>query len=152
MQKVPIGRWLGTMVFFWGIVSLTAAPCKDFAGIMVNRFFLGVFEATNTPIFAIIVGQYYTRDEQPLRACIWWSCAGIAGFFGDSMALKMGETHGALATWQVQFTPKSRNLFVGRRLINVTVPIPHPWLYFESLGHCSFLHISKCAYECLVLE
>jgi hypothetical protein len=81
---------------------------------MVNRFFLGVFEATNTPIFAIIVGQYYTRDEQPLRACIWWACAGIAGFFGDSMALKMGETHGALATWQVKLTPKSRNLFVRR--------------------------------------
>jgi MFS family permease len=102
MQKVPIGRWLGLMVFFWGLTCVTAAACTNFAGIMVDRFFLGVFEASNTPIFAIIVGQYYTRDEQPIRACIWWASAGIAGFFGDSMALKMGETHGALSTWQVK--------------------------------------------------
>jgi len=113
MQKVPIGRWLGIMVFFWGVVSLTATPCKNFAGIMVNRFFLGVFEATNTPIFAIIVGQYYTRAEQPMRACIWWACGGLAGFFGDSMALKMGQTHGALATWQVRLAPQLRTLFIS---------------------------------------
>ena len=101
MQKFPIGRWLGAMVFFWGITVLTAAACTNFAGIMVDRFFLGVFEASNAPIFALIVGQYYTRREQPLRACIWWASAGLAGFFGDSMALKIGDAHGHLSPWKV---------------------------------------------------
>ncbi len=101
MQKVPIGRWLGIMVFMWGLTVVTAAACTNFAGLMTDRFFLGVFEASNVPIFAIIVGQYYTRDEQPLRACVWWAMGGLAGFFGDSMALGMGRVHGKLDTWQV---------------------------------------------------
>lgn len=43
------------------------AACTNFAGLMCTRFFLGVTEAAVTPGFALIVGMFYTRKEQPIR-------------------------------------------------------------------------------------
>ncbi|RFU28963.1 hypothetical protein B7463_g7369, partial [Scytalidium lignicola] len=103
MQKLPIGKWLGGMVFLWGVSVAATAGAKSFAGLATARFFLGVFESTNAPIFTIIIGQYYTRKEQPLRQCIWWAGGGAAGFVGDIIAYGLGHVHGALATWQYLF-------------------------------------------------
>lgn len=51
----------------WGAVLMCHAACTNFAGLMCTRFFLGVTEAAVTPGFALIVGMFYTRKEQPIR-------------------------------------------------------------------------------------
>ena len=111
MQKLPIGKWLGGMVFLWGISVAATAGAKNFAGLATARFFLGVFESTNGPIFTILIGQYYTRKEQPLRQCIWWAGAGVGGFIGDIIAYGLGHVHGALETWQVWFNLCTMRLY-----------------------------------------
>ncbi|KEF62495.1 uncharacterized protein A1O9_00468 [Exophiala aquamarina CBS 119918] len=40
------------------------------------------------PILTILVGQYWTRDERPLRTAIWWSGSATGGFIADAI------THG----------------------------------------------------------
>ncbi|ORY61050.1 hypothetical protein BCR35DRAFT_334967 [Leucosporidium creatinivorum] len=44
MQRVPAGKWLSGNVMIWGILLLASAGVKNFAGLMVVRFILGVFK------------------------------------------------------------------------------------------------------------
>lgn len=103
MQKLPIGRWIGSMVFLWGLCVSTTAASKNFATLAVNRFFLGIFEASNNPAFTLLVSQYFTRKEQALRSCIWWAGGPIGAFIGDAISNGIGHLHGRLGQWQVGF-------------------------------------------------
>lgn len=44
LQKFPIGRFIGAMVTIWGILLAFTALAKNFAGMMVLRFLLGMFD------------------------------------------------------------------------------------------------------------
>ena len=43
------------------------AATKNFAGLMSARFFLGAGEAVIGPGFALSIGMFYKREEQPAR-------------------------------------------------------------------------------------
>ncbi len=104
MQKLPLGRYFGTMVFMWGIVTTTTGATKSFATLAVNRYFLGFFESCQNPILVILVSQYWKRQEQPLRACIWWAGGAVGFFLGDSITYGVsGDTFSSskYETWQV---------------------------------------------------
>lgn len=45
LVKLPIGKFLGVMVFTWGAILCGMAGAKNFAGLMATRFLLGAFEA-----------------------------------------------------------------------------------------------------------
>jgi hypothetical protein len=51
-----------------------------------------------------LVGQYWTRKEQPLRASIWWAGGGIGSFIADGITYGVSGSSFAgskYATWQV---------------------------------------------------
>lgn len=104
MQKLPLGKYFGGMVIMWGLVTTTTAATHSFATLAVNRFFLGVFESCQNPILTILVSQYWTRKEQPLRACIWWAGGAVGFFLGDSITYGVsGDTFAGskYKTWQI---------------------------------------------------
>ncbi|KAB8230371.1 major facilitator superfamily domain-containing protein [Aspergillus alliaceus] len=101
MQKLPIGRWIGSMIFMWGLTVATHAASTNFATLAVNRFFLGLFEASNNPAFTLLVSQYFTKNEHALRSCIWWAGGPIGAFIGDGVSNGIGHLHGKLGQWQV---------------------------------------------------
>lgn len=43
------------------------AAASNFGGIMTARFFLGIGEACIAPGFGLVIGMFYTREEQPSR-------------------------------------------------------------------------------------
>jgi hypothetical protein len=49
------------------------AATKGFDSLMAVRFFLGVGEAVIGPGFALSIGMFYTREEQPAR-CVPFPC------------------------------------------------------------------------------
>ncbi|KAL7905208.1 major facilitator superfamily domain-containing protein [Trichoderma velutinum] len=85
MQKLPIGRYFGVMIFLWGLTATTTAFTKGFATLSINRVFLGIFESCMSPILTILVSQYWTREEQPLRTSLWWSASAVGAFIADSI-------------------------------------------------------------------
>lgn len=104
MQKLPLGRYFGVMITLWGVATTCQAAAKDFATLAVSRFFLGAFETCISPVLTILVGQYWTRREHPLRSVVWWAGAGVGGFIGDAITYAIsGEAyqHGTYSTWQV---------------------------------------------------
>ncbi|KAJ9103387.1 hypothetical protein QFC19_004486 [Naganishia cerealis] len=84
--RFPAGRVLGVSTFIWGIAVLTMVFNKNYAGVLVSRFILGIFEASVTPGLSLMTGFWYTRAEAPIRQCIWYSSVGWGGMIGSLMA------------------------------------------------------------------
>lgn len=68
------------------IAVITMVFNKNYAGVLVSRFILGVFEASVTPGLSLMTGFWYTRAEMPLRQTIWYSSVGWGGMIGALMA------------------------------------------------------------------
>ena len=66
-MRYPLGKYLAVTVTIWGIVLICHGATKNFAGLMVARFFLGVTESAVVPGFSLLTGMFYKRDEQPSR-------------------------------------------------------------------------------------
>lgn len=77
---------------------LTAA-CHNFAGLAVSRFFLGLCESLVTPTFMLIVGQFYTRKEQPARAGLFYCFNGFGSMTGGILFYAVGYARG-IAVWR----------------------------------------------------
>ncbi|KAL2842294.1 major facilitator superfamily domain-containing protein [Aspergillus pseudodeflectus] len=101
--RLPLGKYLASVVVVWGAVLACHAACTGFAGLMVTRFILGMLEASIAPGFSYITGMFYKRDEQPLRHGIWYLGNSAAGLFGGVLAWGIGHIHGALWPWQYLF-------------------------------------------------
>lgn len=94
------------MIVLWGLCSTLTAVTTNFATLAVARFFLGCFETCISPVLTIFVGQYWTRREQPLRACVWWMGAPVGGFIIDGLAYSItGPSWGGgkYTQWQVLY-------------------------------------------------
>lgn len=104
MQKLPIGKYFGVMIVLWGVATTCQAATNSFASLAACRFFLGAFETCISPVLTILVGQYWTRKEHPMRAVMWWAGAGVGGFVADGITYSVSGgawTHSKYATWQV---------------------------------------------------
>ncbi|CAI4219790.1 unnamed protein product [Parascedosporium putredinis] len=75
-QRFRPKRVCSILTIVWGIIVLLTPTCKSFAGILANRFFLGLVESGVSPIFMLVVGLWYTQKEQSFRSAIWYSCSG----------------------------------------------------------------------------
>lgn len=66
-QRFPIHRVIAGITFFWGLCVISAAGCVNYQGLYAQRFFLGVFESGISPTWMMVVGGWYTKEEQTLR-------------------------------------------------------------------------------------
>ncbi|EYB23618.1 hypothetical protein FG05_02945 [Fusarium graminearum] len=76
-QKTLMAKVVAGCVIAWGSVLMLTAAGNNFGSLATCRFFLGVFEAPITTCFMMIVSMWYTRDQQPFRAGIFYCCNGI---------------------------------------------------------------------------
>lgn len=63
-QRYPVERVASGIVFIWGICLIMTVVCTNYQGIYAQRFFLGVLESGISPLFMLIVGSFYKKDEQ----------------------------------------------------------------------------------------
>ncbi|CAI6096717.1 hypothetical protein V2G26_016402 [Clonostachys chloroleuca] len=101
-QKTRMGKVVAGCVFTWGAVLMLTAVCHDFPGLAACRFFLGWFEAPITTCFMMMVSQWYLRQEQPLRAGIFYCCNGIGSMLGGIFSYGIGQIHG-FPVWKCIF-------------------------------------------------
>ncbi|PBK76232.1 MFS general substrate transporter [Armillaria solidipes] len=104
--KFPAQRVLSCAVFIWGLCVLTMVWCTNFRTAMVNRFFLGIFEAFVSPCLTLMTGWWYTRQELPLRQFIWYSGLGWGGLIGSYVSTgisAISDNHTGPEKWQYIF-------------------------------------------------
>ncbi|KAE9961404.1 hypothetical protein BLS_002173 [Venturia inaequalis] len=115
--KVPHKILVSALVLGWGISQASMASCHSFTGLMVSRFFLGLFEAGCLPLFSVITSQWYRRQEQPMRVAAWYSTNGISNVVAAALSYGLGHIKSdLLRPWQTIF------LFVGLLTI-ATAPL-----------------------------
>lgn len=160
MQKLPIGRYFGAMILLWGVTTTTTVAVTNFTTLCVNRVFLGVFETCSSPILTILVSTYWSRDEQPLRASIWWCGSAVGGFIADSITYGVSSESLAgsrFATWQVIIWAHTG--FFLRKTSNRSLTsyresgdLPCLWAHHDSLGDLNSARRPSVAYDCLVFD
>jgi MFS family permease len=100
--KVPHRILMPTLILGWGIAETCMSACNNFTGLLICRFFLGLFEAGCMPLFAIITGQWYRRVEQPIRVSIWYSTNGISTIVASALSYGLGRIESkVLYSWQM---------------------------------------------------
>lgn len=137
------------MILLWGALLVAHVGAKNYAGILVLRFLLGMAEAgvspcsewffdlpelLSTPDTAVmnITSMFYSRDEQPLRMAIWLSANGMATMVGSLLGFGLGHSHDtALHSWQLIF------LTIG--LLNIACGCVFLWLMPDSPSSAKFL-------------
>ncbi|PVH94505.1 MFS general substrate transporter [Periconia macrospinosa] len=132
IQRLPVGKYTGTMILTWAILLCCHVAAKNYAGILVLRFLLGMFEASISPSIMMIVSMFYTREEQPFCMCVFFSFNGLATMIGALLGYGLGHAHNPnLKTWQLIF------LVIG--LINFVWAFIFLYLMPDSPSNARFL-------------
>jgi MFS family permease len=102
LQRYPIGRTIGIMLFVWGAVCMLQAAVFNFSGFFAVRFFLGMVEAVISPAFVLLTSMLWTREEQALRTSFWLSTNGVSSILGSLLAYGSGHATGlAVDNWKL---------------------------------------------------
>ncbi|TLD18240.1 major facilitator superfamily domain-containing protein [Venturia nashicola] len=108
LQRLPIAKFLSSQIILWGAVLMLHAACSNFAGLAAMRILLGVFESSVSPGFALIVSQWWRKEEQGFRTGIWFCWNGMGSIFGAvtsyAIATSIKSHHyTALKGWQLMY-------------------------------------------------
>jgi sugar phosphate permease len=127
LKRVGPRYYLPFLVVGFGMVSLCTAFVTNFAGLMVVRVFLGVFEGGAFPGLAFFLSCFYKRNELLFRMGIYVSAASIAGAFGGLLATGLSR----IPRWGTDAAPIHtwRNIFFFEGLVTVIVGLAAPiWM------------------------
>lgn len=102
-QRFPIERVASGIVTIWGICLILTVVCRDYKDIYAQRFFLGFLESGISPMFMVIVGSFYKKNEQAFRMGIWYSCTGYVSIFSPLINYGLGQAKGPLSPWKYMY-------------------------------------------------
>lgn len=102
-QRYPIERVASVITTVWGITLIVTPACTTYKGLYAQRFFLGFTEAGISPMFMLIVGGFYRKNEQALRMGVWYSCTGYVSIFSPLVNYGLGHIRGALSPWKYMY-------------------------------------------------
>ena len=106
----PPHRWAAFVVFGWGVVATVQSGTTNWAGMMVCRFFLGLFEQGFGPGVPYLFSFFYLRHEIGLRSGIYLAMAPLATCFAGALAYGITSGHAAIASWRLLFLASQKNL------------------------------------------
>ena len=102
LQRYPIGRLIGCMLFVWGSVCMLQAAVFNFGGFFAIRFFLGALEACVSPAFILLTSMFWVKEEQSMRSSFWLACNGFASIIGALLAYAAGQVADlAVPNWKL---------------------------------------------------
>ena len=69
-----LGKYLAINVMLWGVVLASMSACTSYAGLMICRTILGIFEAPVAPILVLIIAMWFKKEEQGRRVSYFYVC------------------------------------------------------------------------------
>ncbi|KAJ9480086.1 putative High-affinity nicotinic acid transporter (putative) [Pseudozyma hubeiensis] len=86
LRKLGAKFWLPFIVFCWGVVTVFFGIVKNFAGLIVIRLLLGLFEGGLLPGMPLYLSQLYPRYMVQVRLAYFYAGASLSGAFGGLLA------------------------------------------------------------------
>jgi len=102
-QRFPIERVASTIVVIWGACLICTAACHNWQGLYAQRFFLGFLESGISPMFMLVVGGWYKKQEQALRMGAWYCCTGYVSAVAPLINYGLGHLKGSLSSWKYMY-------------------------------------------------
>ncbi|KAH8589040.1 vitamin H transporter [Bisporella sp. PMI_857] len=113
--KVRPSIYMGLCMALWAIVSALTSMVKNYTGLVLVRFFLGVTEAPFYPGALYMLSIFYTRKEIAARIAILYSgnifATAFAGLIAAAIFETLDDAHG-LAGWKWLFIIEGAVTFV----------------------------------------
>ncbi|KAL4867351.1 hypothetical protein BDV12DRAFT_171507 [Aspergillus spectabilis] len=86
--------YLGILITSWGIIMTLTGIVQNFAGLMVTRILLGVFEAGFFPGAVYLCTFWYMPKELSTRISIFYCASALSGAFSGLLAAGIAEMDG----------------------------------------------------------
>lgn len=106
INRTRPSRYMGAVMMAWAVVSAVTALAKDFKGLLLTRFFLGLTEAPFYPGAVYILTVFYNRKEVATRIAILYTgnvlATAFAGLISAGIFYGLDDVHG-IAGWQWLF-------------------------------------------------
>ena len=58
LKKYKPSRWFAFLMVAWGAMTMLIAATRNYAGLVVTRFLLGMFEAGYSPMLPLYLSAY----------------------------------------------------------------------------------------------
>lgn len=94
VTRVRPSIWMASCMTVWAIISGLTALSRNYTGLLLTRFFLGITEAPYYPGALYILARFYTRKELATRISILYTGNILATAFAGLIALGIFEMDG----------------------------------------------------------
>lgn len=102
-QRYPIERVATGIIVIWGVTMMSTAGVTTWHGLYAQRFFLGLIESGVSPMFMLVVGGWYKKDEQAFRMGAWYCCTGYVSIVSPLVNYGIGHIKGSLSPWRYMY-------------------------------------------------
>lgn len=114
LTRIRISWYMGGCMILWAIVSTLTGITKDYTGLVLTRFFLGITEAPFYPGALYIISIFYTRKEIAFRISILYTGNILATAFAGLISIGVFKMSGmaGLSGWRWLFILQGLVTFV----------------------------------------
>ncbi|KAI9928607.1 hypothetical protein MW887_001822 [Aspergillus wentii] len=102
-KVVPLPTWAACMALGWGSLDMIQAATTSYAGLLVCRILVGIFEAGFVPAIALYLSFFYHRREMGLRYGLFMACSPFANALASAITYGVVTGHEQLGRWQLIF-------------------------------------------------
>lgn len=99
IHKFSVAKIICIVCLVWGILLFGHIGIKNYAGMLVIRFILGVSEAPISAACINYIGEWYTKSEQPFRFLCFASGQGGLYIIFSLVSYGLGHTDSTLKPW-----------------------------------------------------
>ncbi|CAG8975885.1 hypothetical protein HYALB_00006502 [Hymenoscyphus albidus] len=133
LKRLRPSIFIPIIMILWGACMLSMGFIKNWNGLMVARFCLGLTEAGLYPGVNYFLSCWYKRQEFGIRAAIFFSAAAVSGSFGGLLAAAISKMNGlaGLQGWAW--------IFVIEGLATILIGIVSFWLVHDFPDTATFL-------------
>ncbi|EEH04161.1 conserved hypothetical protein [Histoplasma capsulatum G186AR] len=133
LKRVAPSTWITILTFFFGLVTVCQGFVKGPKGLIVCRFFLGVFEAGLLPGFIYLMSMYYKRHEFQKRFAVLFTSGMVAGAVGGLLAFELAKLDGVggYSGW--------RWIFIVEGLMSISLSLVTKFLIVDWPSEATFL-------------
>ena len=94
------GTYLPALIIGWGIIGMCMGFVKSYAGLIVCRLLLGLFEGGLLGGMILYLSMFYRRHQMLFRMGLFYCAAPLSGAFGGLLATGLAEIrYGGLNSW-----------------------------------------------------
>lgn len=114
ITRIRPSIYMGSAMVLWAIVSTLTGISKNFTGLLLTRFFLGVTEAPFYPGALYLLSIFYTRKEVATRIAVLYTGNILATAFAGLLAILLFKMDGiaGLEGWRWLFIIQGIATFV----------------------------------------